>query len=363
MMTHAEARRAARVGETRSGGWTPSRRGVVRDVAVHPWRRPEAKSVGSSPAGHDLAALSVHGPMPMAGSGASPGIGAQPPPTPDALVPDASVPAPSPSPSAAATPTAPVAPSLTWTHVLRHRFDALWFFCGERPSGFSTTATLRASGHTDPTQLSWSISQGSDKVGFTGAASGAQVDVESKKGSARANDVEIEIREGVGPAVPAYTGRLTVRKPHRLISRATTDNGACPPWAGCSVACGQYWTTLDYRVVDNVGGTVVGATVNEHFPGAKANDQANNWVSPAAFITTPFWPDTNGTFVDNWFVSCGAPAPVAPGNALAGQGVDRIPHEFYVGSRTPGRGCIVQRHTAHRYQGRTRHEGITSPVP
>jgi hypothetical protein len=282
---------------------------------------------------------------------------------PDASVPDASIPAPAPTPTPPTTTPAAGAASLTWTHVLRHRFDALWFFCGEHPSGFSTTATLQASGHMDPTQLGWSIVQGSDKVGFTGAATGAQVDVESKKGSTRADDVEIEVREGVGPATPAYTGRLTVRKPHRLILRNTGDNGACPPWAGCAVACGQYWTTLDYRVVDNVGGTVVGATVNEHFPGAKANDQANNWVSPAAFITTPFWPNTNGTFIDNWFVSCGAPPPVAPGNALAGQGVDQIPHEFYVGSQTPGRGCIVQRHTAHRYRGRTRHENITSPVP
>jgi hypothetical protein len=252
---------------------------------------------------------------------------------------------------------------LAWTHVLRHKFDALWFFCGEHPSGFSTTATLRASGYTDPAQLRWTITAGADKVGVTGPATGADVLVESKKSSTRANDVELEVREGVGPGVPAYKGQLTVRKPHHLIPRAVNDNAACPAWAGCPAACGQYWTTIGYRIVDNVGGTIVGATVNENFPGAKTNDQPNDWVSPAAFITTPFWANTDGTFVDNWFVFCGNPAPVAPINAAAGQGVDQMKHEFYVGSTTPGKGCIVQQHVAHRYLGRARHESIISPVP
>jgi hypothetical protein len=148
-----------------------------------------------------------------------------------------------------------------------------------------------------------------------------------------------------------------------LILRSTNDNDACPAWAGCSAACTAYWTTIDYRIVDNVSGTIVGATVNENFPGAKVNDQANNWGNPAAFITTPFWENTNGTFIDNWFISCGNPAPVAHAAANANTGVDRIPHEFYVGSKTPGRGVRVQTHTAHRYLGFARHENITTPAP
>ncbi|HEY3861583.1 MAG TPA: hypothetical protein VGO59_06805 [Verrucomicrobiae bacterium] len=86
-------------------------------------------------------------------------------------------------------------------------------------------------------------------------------------------------------------------------------------------------------------------------------------VASACITTVPFWQNTNGTFVDNWFKYCGTPSPVAPATPTAGTGVDRIPHEFYAGSVTPAHGCRVQTHTAHRYLGFARHEGITSPAP
>jgi len=257
---------------------------------------------------------------------------------------------------------APATPALSWEYVKRHKWDALWWFNGERPSGFSVTARLQASGYGDPANLNWQIISGADKVGFQGSPTGAEVVLESKKGSSHQNDVEIEVHEGAAGS-PGYTGQLTVRQPYRLILRSTNDNDACPAWAGCSAACTAYWTTIDYRIVDNVSGTIVGATVNENFPGAKTSDQPNNWGNPAAFVTTPFWENTNGTFIDNWFVSCGNPAPVAHAAANANTGVDRIPHEFYVGSKTPGRGVRVQTHTAHRYLGFARHENITTPAP
>jgi hypothetical protein len=288
--------------------------------------------------------------------------------TPDAATPDAGVPAPPAGEAqgpAAEEPQGATAssPGLSWSHVLRSTHDALWWFCGEHPAGFSTTARLKATGFSDPLLLSWRITRGADKVAFRGAAAGEEVTVGSTAGSTRAEDVAIEVREGTGAGVPAFSGNLTVRRPHRMIHRSDTDHGACPGWAACSVACPAYWSEIGYRVVDNVGGTIVGATVNENFPGTKANDQPNNWTSPAAFITTPFWENTDGTFVDNWFQSCGTPSPVAPGAAGAATGVDQIPHEFYVGSTTPALGCRVQTHTAHRYLGFTRHENITTPAP
>jgi hypothetical protein len=274
------------------------------------------------------------------------------------------------TPEAATTETAetgttgaPATPTLRWTHLLRSPNDALWYFCGERPRWFSTTARLMAMGFADPTQLTWHITAGSNKVAFDGPATGEEVLVRSTAGSARLNDVTIEVREGTGPGAISYSGTLTVRKPHRLIQRFTRDNAACPAWVSCSAGCTAFWTEIGYRVVDNVGGTIVGATVNEHFPGTKTNDQPNDWLSPAAFSTVPVWPNTNGTFIDNWFQSCGSPAPVAPTAANANTSVDRMTHEFYVGSETPGRGCRVQRHTAHRYLGFARHENITTPAP
>jgi hypothetical protein len=222
---------------------------------------------------------------------------------------------------------------------------------------------LRANGATDPTKLTWKITAGADKVEFDGAAAGAEVQVKSKAGSRRQDDVSVDVQDGSAAGTPAYSGKLTVRKPDNLISRMVVDHGSCPAWAGCAAACPAYWTEIDYRIVDNVGGTIVGATVNEKFPSAKVNDQATDWGSPAAFATTPSWPNTNGTFIDNWFQSCGTPSPVAPGAANAGQKVDHMEHEFYVGSTSPGKGCRVQKHTAQRYLGFARHENITTPAP
>ncbi len=272
-------------------------------------------------------------------------------------------PSETPAPAAEPAEAAPAAPTLSWEFVKRHKWDALWWFNGEHPSGFSITARLRATGFGDATLLNWSIVRGSDKVAFQGAATGAEVTLESKKGSARLNDIDISVQEGTAAGAPSYTGQFTVRAPNRLIHRSDTDHAACPPWGGCGAACTAYWTEIDYRIVDNVGGTIVGATVNENFPGAKTNDQANNWPNPAAFATVPFWENTNGTFVDNWFVACGNPAPVAPTAANANTGVDQLPHEFYVGSKTPAKGVRVQTHTAHRRLGFARHEGITTPAP
>ncbi|HJQ29574.1 MAG TPA: hypothetical protein VJ827_09540, partial [Rubrobacter sp.] len=173
--------------------------------------------------------------------------------------------------------TAPASAGLSWSHVLQFPHDALWWFCGEHPTGFSTTARLRATGFSDPSLLSWRITLGGDKVAFRGAATGEEVSVRSTAGSTRAGDVTIEVREGTGAGAPTFSGNLTVRRPHRLIHRSDTDHGACPGWAACPVACPAYWTEIGYRVVDNVGGTIVGATVNENFPGAKTNDQLTDW--------------------------------------------------------------------------------------
>jgi len=262
---------------------------------------------------------------------------------------------------AAVAPTTPAAP-LSWTYVMKHKNDALWFFCGEHPSGFSTSGTLRAAGAGDPTKLNWRIVEGADKVEFAGAPAGPEASIKSKAGSTKENDVAIEVAEGAGAAAPSFVGKLTVRKPHRLAASAATDHAACPGWSPCP-GCPAYWTELPYRIFDNVSGLIVGGTVNENFPGAKANDQANNWVNPAAFATVPFWANTNGTFVDNWFVFCGTPSPVAPGTPTTGQKVDHMAHEFFVGSNTPAKGCRVQTHIVQRFLGMARHTNIISPAP
>jgi hypothetical protein len=260
----------------------------------------------------------------------------------------------------AATGTPPAA-ALSWSPVLRHRWDALWFFCEEHPAGFSTRMTLRASGAANPDRLEWFCREGADKVYAPGGWRGSEIELHSSAGSRRRDDVAIEVRDGPEDTAPSYTGRLSVLKPHRLIQRGISDHATCPPFDPCP-GVPAYWTEISYRVVNNLGGTIIGATANERFPSGKVNDQPNDWGGPATFHTRPYWPNTNGTFVDHWYRYGGNPSPDPSGPNRA-QAVDHMAHEFYVGSQTPGRGCRVQRHTAQRYRGYADHENIVTPAP
>ena len=253
--------------------------------------------------------------------------------------------------------------TLRWRHEKRHRWDALWFFCGERPSGFSTTATLRAEGYSDPDAVEWFVRQGADKVYAPDGFRGKTLTLHSSAGSVSPGDVHIEVQERLADGtVSSSLDYLTVRKPHRLIQESTTDHASCPPWDPSPASCVSFWSEIRYRVVDNVGGTVVGATVNERFPGPAVDDQPNYWRG-ATVTAGGSWPNTNGTFVDNLYKCCGVPSPVTSSSASWGDKVYHEPQQFYVGSTVSGRGCRVQSHTLQFYRGFADHEGIRSPAP
>lgn len=285
--------------------------------------------------------------------GATRGAGAPPETTPPETTPAETTP-----PAAA-----PAGAGLDWQQQRRHRSDALWYFCGEHPAGFSTTATLRASGYTDPGRVEWFVRQGADKVYAPGGYRGTEITLHSSAGSRRADDVHVEVQETLPDgSVTSHLGRLTVRKPHRLILRGTTDHSTCPPWERSHGTCASLWSEVAYRIVDNVGGTIVGATVNERFPGPVVHDQPNRWTA-ATMTAGTAWPHTDGTFVDNLYKCCGIPTPVGSASPQYGDPVYHEPQEFYVGSTVPGRGCRVQRHTLQFFRGYADHEHIRSPAP
>jgi len=260
----------------------------------------------------------------------------------------------------AATPS-PAAGSLRWQFIPQHRWDALWYFCGEHPSGFSITATLRAEGFTNPNNVEWFVRQGADKVYAPGGFNGPEIVLHSSAGSLRSDDVQIEVQERqAGGGGSSYQGGLTVRKPSRLRQEWSSDSTTCPDLS--LIPHPAIWSEIHYRVIDNVGGTIVGATVNERFPSPPVNDQPNNWGS-APTTSTQNWPNTNGTFTDNLYMCGGTPAPVTTSSSNWGDKVYHMPQEFYVGSTTPGRGCRVQAHTLQFYRGYADHEDIHSPAP
>ena len=215
-------------------------------------------------------------------------------------------------PSAETTPPATAAPAaagtLRWQFIPQHRWDALWYFCGEHPSGFSTTATLRAEGYTNPNNVEWFVRQGADKVYAPGGFTGPEIVLHSSEGSRRADDVQIEVQERQpGGGLSSYQGGLTVRKPYRLRQEWTSDHTTCPDPS--LVPSPAIWSEIHYRIIDNVGGTIIGATVNERFPSPPVNDQPNNWSS-APTTSSQNWPNTNGTFTDNLYMCGGTPPPV-----------------------------------------------------
>jgi hypothetical protein len=256
------------------------------------------------------------------------------------------------------------AAGLSWLHVKRHTHDALWYFCGEEPRYFSTTATLRASGYSDPDRLEWFITRGADKVYSLTGYTGPEITLKSTAGSMRPNDVAIRVSEGLDPAAPSYTGHLTVRKPHRLIPSSRGVIGARDrDWDG------GFLSFVSYRMVDNVGGTIIGGTMNERF-GTATDHIPNNWPVPSH--RAGYDVDLDGIVTDVIGMRGLArfhPAPQTPGPAqtppvaLSGDHVDTIEQTFSIGSLTPGRGCRVQTNDFVRYRDHGRHENIVSPAP
>ena len=334
-----------------------------------PTRRDHASHPGSSHRFSDIAVASGGGAAPAS----VPAAAMEPAPTAALAVLEAgTTPATPEAPAAPGEAAAPgnvpaapaTTPALSWAFVRTHTWDDLWFFCGEHPSGFSTRILLRADGYADRTVLRWSIERGADKIEFSGAPTGPEVHVASKAGSASLNDVTVRVTEGTGAGAPSHVGTLTVRKPHRLLPRFVRHHPNCPPFdARCRAGTAAHWTEFGYQIVDNIGGTIVGATMNENFPSTKANDRPNSWWPPVAAPSTSDWRNTGGTFIDYWWVFGDPPLPLNPGDPHDNDSVDRTAHEFYVGSPIPGKGCRVQTHTAHRYLGHTMHENIVSPAP
>ena len=244
----------------------------------------------------------------------------------------------------------------------------LWFFCGEHPRGFATTVTLTANA-TGEAPITWSIIAGADKVAFTGpgtaptSATGIQVRLRSIGGSAHADDVAIRVSEGSGASARRYTGRMSVHKPHRLIpSRFGVVGDRDRPWNG------GFLSLLSYRMVDNLGGSIRGGTMNEQF-GAAINVIPNNWPVPHTQSDTDI--DLDGVVTDAIGIHGAArfPIPQIPGPSrvppmpLSGQRVDVIKQKFFIGSSIAGRGCRVQTDDFVRFIDHGRHENIVSPAP
>jgi hypothetical protein len=288
------------------------------------------------------------------------------PTTPNTPVTPATPTSPSTPQSSASLPTPSSHAELSWTQVLAFANDALWWFCGENPRWFSSTALLRAAGYTDQAALTWRITQGADKVAFQGPPTGPEVRLRSTAGSARADDVTVAVAEGTRAGAPSFSGSLTVRKPHRQILEAHTPIDGCPPRdvvANCVPPV--HWDRFIYRILDNMGGTIIGAAHNESFPGPVKKDEDNDWPLPGEpGMATGGVARTGGTVADDWVVSGNlSPLPVEIGDPRSRESVDHIPQQQFVGSDQSGKGCRVETHVMHRFLGETDVEDRRTPAP
>lgn len=232
----------------------------------------------------------------------------------------------------------------------------LWWFNGESPSNYSTSATLIVS-QVSTGSYTWEITEGGDQLRFNDnstskTTSSNSVTVKTIGFSTTENQVAVRVTVN-GQTSP--TLRMTIRTPYKLDSLYVN-----------SVADNQrgYITELAYKVIDQFTAVLpYDVPINETL-GTQVNDYSGtNWTSnaPNGAILSP------SGFADYLappivFQSM-IPIPNNPGSDPPNVKVMHKDQAFYVGSVTGGSGRKVQTDVAQHYLDRGAHLNITSPVP
>jgi hypothetical protein len=249
---------------------------------------------------------------------------------------------------------------------------ALWWFNGEQPvltaAGVYLTEFRVSTGLAGGT-FKWTVSKGADKVSFVdGAALKTTVTsnadaaaVRSVGASKSAKDVTLTLTHTPTGAKKAdsYEVGLDVRAPSRLIPLRVTD----------SAKDGGYSTLFEYTLKDNLGDDVPYLDYNEDF-GPEV------WDSTTAQKSAKFPPRQKGSALTDGaavlhdrfeiFAPASETAKVVPPitNPQKPLSTTKFLHfwqKWYVGSRTPGKGVLVQDNKGQMYTDHGRHEDIVSP--
>jgi hypothetical protein len=231
----------------------------------------------------------------------------------------------------------------------------VWWFDGEKPAGYDVEILLTAiPDKSGP--YTWTITGGAAFAALPGGGSSVQtaanqVKLKAKKGSAKLEDVVVEVKSGSATSAPH---KLTVLTP-RSLGRLNVVDRIDPTFF--------YESQIFYSIKDQFGRILPrNVMMNEDFTGQVVADTAGmNWRRGAP----------GGTIVDpkRWLdqvqgeIAGRTPAPQRPQNPLGNKKVYHWAGEWRIGNTIPGLGARVQRNTWQKFRDHARHTNIVSPAP
>lgn len=208
----------------------------------------------------------------------------------------------------------------------------MWFFGGERPSGYVTTATLSCDGLTgNPV---WSVSPAASLLFSSTTA--IQPVITAAQASVKVGDVSITctlLRQNA--AVARATATITIRSPAALVRAGDRRLG--------NLLFG-YESRIGYRIVDQFDQTLPSPVpINEEFTSNQIADFSGmDWrrgLEQGALVHPGYWFDrVQGELL----VRLPKPRPVDPKNAGAATPVSHWTGDWRVGSLSVGQGIPLR---------------------
>jgi hypothetical protein len=244
-----------------------------------------------------------------------------------------------------------IRPSITGPHTL-------WWFGGETPPNYSTSATL-TTGVSGTGSYSWEITSGTDQLSFddnstSKVTSSNQVTVKTIGFSTSENQIGIKVTvNGMSSDTFSMTSRT--------------------PWSLQPVGAPQhtpdglrgYITQIRYQIFDRFGAALTSdVPANENFTtGLTADYPSMNWffippdgaVVPPTALTDVMSPPAVFSGI--------IPIPDLPHQPPGSVKVVHRSQEFHIGSTTVGVGRRVQSNLQQYYLDHGAHENVVSPSP
>jgi hypothetical protein len=264
----------------------------------------------------------------------------------------------------------------------------VWWFNGQAPAGYPTTAKITLPNMTSGGTYTWTISKGSNELQFLANKSSTiqtvdpWVEVSSLGPSPPASgftpDIEIDIVYSYVVGWISYYPpfMFAVREPYRLLKGAIIDTD----WIGPPDAAQGYQSTIYYKAVDQFGKPLPsdnGVPVNEYWQAASPS--TSNWISQPCGSSgncgTPY-PNDIADVVGQGEPeaaggTCGKPAAgtmfnpapinVQDPNCAAVVLMFSGGSGLWVGGNAPQEGVKVQSNTWLKYLDHGRHGSISSP--
>ncbi|OLC99110.1 MAG: hypothetical protein AUH86_03160 [Acidobacteria bacterium 13_1_40CM_4_58_4] len=222
--------------------------------------------------------------------------------------------------------------------------NTIWYFGGQNPSGYTTSAGLTSSGGN---RTQWIVTYGTGKINLS-TTSGTQTTVTSTSDIAlQPNDAQVKAVVDNTDSIPVTFTRKT---PFKAILSTHYHNCPNP---------GSWDDTFTYVVQDNFFASLpANVGVNENWTTDVVVDYSpNSWYRP----NTTNGMTSSSSFVDE--ITVGFPFVPQPECGGTNYAIDHWGQEWRIGSQVSGYGRRIQTDTLARYNNHAEHQDVVSPNP